>query len=191
MANQIDGMQEEVYPPSQDVLSQAYVKDWEEMARRADEDYVGFWEQCARDLIDWHRPWSQALDESRRPFFRWFVGAQTNIIHNAIDRHLKTARRNKLALIWEGEKGEQRTFSYFALNRDVCKFASVLKALGVRKGDRVTIYMGRVPELLIAMLAVIPFHYFTSRVNEIELEALESATELLDFITVRHSQTRE
>ena len=143
----------EVYYPSPDVLAQASIKDWDGLARLADKDFVGFWEARAQELIDWHAPWSKVLDDSQPPFFKWYVGAKTNIVHNAIDRHLKTARRNKLALIWEGEKGEQRTFSYFALNREVSKFASVLKALGVRKGDRVTIYMGRVPELPIAMLA--------------------------------------
>jgi len=154
MADQeVEVSREEVYYPSQDVLSGAYIKDWIEVARRADEDFIGFWEHCAKELIDWHHPWTKVLDDSNKPFFKWFIGARTNIVHNAIDRHLKTARRNKLALIWEGEKGEQRTFSYFALNREVSKFASVLKALGVKKGDRVTIYMGRVPELPIAMLA--------------------------------------
>jgi acetyl-CoA synthetase len=149
----VESSREEVYYPSPDVVSKAHVKDWDELARLADADFVGFWENCAKELINWHGPWTQVLDDSNKPFFKWFVGARTNIVHNAIDRHLKTARRNKLALIWEGEKGEQRTFSYFALNREVSKFASVLKALGVRKGDRVTIYMGRVPELPIAMLA--------------------------------------
>jgi acetyl-CoA synthetase len=144
---------EELYYPSPDVLAQAYIKDWEELARRADADFVGFWEDRAKELIDWHAPWSKVLDDSQAPFFKWFVDAKTNIVYNAIDRHLKTARKNKLALIWEGEKGEQRSYSYFALNREVSKFASVLRALGVKKGDRVTIYMGRVPELPIAMLA--------------------------------------
>jgi acetyl-CoA synthetase len=144
---------QEWYRPSPDVVAQAYIKDWEEVARRADKDFVGFWEDCAKEFIDWHVPWTQALDDSNKPFFRWFVGAKTNIVFNAIDRHLKTHRKNKLALFWEGEKGEHRTFSYFSLNREVSKFASVLKALGVKKGDRVTIYMGRVPELAIAMLA--------------------------------------
>jgi acetyl-CoA synthetase len=143
----------ELYMPSPDIIAQAYIKSWDEVARRADEDYVGYWEDCARELISWHAPWTRALDASNKPFFKWFVGAKTNIVFNAIDRHLKTHRKNKLALIWEGEKGEHRTFSYFALNREVSKFASVLKALGVKKGDRVTIYMGRVPELPITMLA--------------------------------------
>ena len=153
MTNKTDNSKDMIYAPSQEVVSQAYIKNWEEMAKRADADYIGFWADCARELIDWHNPWQRVLDDSRKPFFKWFVGAKTNIIHNAIDRHLTTAHRNKLALIWEAENGEQRTFSYHALNREVSKFASVLKALGVKKGDRVTIYMGRVPELPIAMLA--------------------------------------
>ncbi len=143
----------EWYRPSPEVVAQAIVPDWSEVARKADKDYLGFWENCAKEFIEWQRPWTRVLDDSRAPFYRWFVDARTNIVHNALDRHLKTYRRNKLALIWEGEKGEQRAFSYYALNREVSKFASVLKALGVKKGDRVTIYMGRVPELPIAMLA--------------------------------------
>ncbi len=85
--------------------------------------------------------------------YKWFVGGKTNIVLNALDRHVRTWRRNKLALIWEGEKGEVRTFSYHALAREVCKFANVLKSMGVTKGDRVTIYMPRIPETVIAMLA--------------------------------------
>jgi acetyl-CoA synthetase len=153
MTDQDNNSKDQLYAPSSDVISKARIKDWDEVARRAKDDFIGFWADCARELIEWQHPWRLVLDDSEKPFYKWFVGAKTNIIHNAIDRHLKTARRNKLALIWEGENGEQRTFSYFALNREVSKFASVLKALGVKKGDRVTIYMGRVPELPIAMLA--------------------------------------
>jgi acetyl-CoA synthetase len=144
---------EEWYKPAANVIAQAHVKNWDEVARQADQDFVGFWEDRAKELIDWQEPWTKVLDDSNPPFFKWFVGAKTNIVYNAIDRHLKNHYKNKLALIWEGERGEQRTFSFFALNREVSKFASVLKSLGVRKGDRVTIYMGRVPELPIAMLA--------------------------------------
>jgi len=153
MTENKENSKDALYDPSPEVLAQTYIKNWEEVAKRADADYTGFWADCARELIDWYNPWQKVLDDSKKPFFKWFVGAKTNIIHNAIDRHLTTARRNKLALIWEAENGEQRTFSYFALNREVGKFASILKALGVKKGDRVTIYMGRVPELPIAMLA--------------------------------------
>ncbi|HEX2695045.1 MAG TPA: acetate--CoA ligase, partial [Acidobacteriota bacterium] len=143
----------EWYKPSSEVIAQAYVKEWEETARKADKDFVGFWEEQARQLVEWHTPWTKVLDDSNKPFYKWFVGATTNIVHNALDRHQKTYRKNKLALIWEGERGEQRTLSYYALNREVSKFASVLKSLGVVKGDRITIYMGRVPELPVAMLA--------------------------------------
>jgi len=80
-------------------------------------------------------------------------GGKTNIVYNALDRHLKTYRKNKLALIWEGEPGDTRTFSYFSLNREVCKFSNVLRSMGVQKGDIVTIYMPRIPEMVIAMLA--------------------------------------
>ncbi len=93
------------------------------------------------------------LDRSNAPFYKWFVGGKTNIALNALDRHVKTYRRNKLALIWEGEPGDRREFSYWRTWREVNKFANVLKSLGVKKGDRVTIYMGRVPELVFAMVA--------------------------------------
>jgi acetyl-CoA synthetase len=116
-------------------------------------DPVAFWEARAQELVEWYEPWTQVLDASKAPFFRWFVDAKTNIVHNALDRHVKTWRKNKLALIWEGEDGEHRTFSYFRLWKEVGRFANILKGMGVKKGDRVTIYMGRIPELPIAMLA--------------------------------------
>ena len=119
---------------------------------RALADPEAFWAERARRL-EWYEPWQQVLDESDAPFYKWFVGGKTNIVHNALDRHIKTWRKNKLALIWEGEPGDQRTFSYYRLWQEVCKFANVLRSMGVKKGDRVTIYMGRVPELPIAMLA--------------------------------------
>ncbi|MFA5804166.1 MAG: acetate--CoA ligase [Melioribacteraceae bacterium] len=93
------------------------------------------------------------IDDSDKPFYKWFSGAKTNIAYNCLDVHVKTFRRNKLALIWEGENGESKAYSYFALHRETCKFSNVLKSLGVQKGDRVTIYMGRTPEIIIAMLA--------------------------------------
>ncbi len=142
----------EVFYPSDYVLEQALVKDYATVADQAARDLAGFWAERAREL-EWFAPWEQVLDESRAPFYQWFVGAKTNIVYNALDRHVTTWRRNKLALVWEGEPGDTRTFSYYALNREVCKFATVLKSLGVKKGDRVTIYMGRIPEIVIGMLA--------------------------------------
>ncbi len=111
-----------------------------------------FWGEMASEL-EWFQPWDKVLDDSKAPFFKWFVGGKTNIVYNAIDRHVKTWRRNKLALIWEGEDGSSRTFSYHTLNREVSRMANVLKSMGVKRGDIVTIYLPRIPELPISMLA--------------------------------------
>src|SRR6266545_7788235 len=145
-------MEGEVFYPSDEVVSQAILKDWDATAAQAMKDPQGFWAKEAEEL-EWFQKWDKVLDDSNKPFYKWFVGGKTNIIHNAIDRHLHTYRKNKLAFIWQGEDGSEHTMSFFSLNREVSKFANVLKALGVRKGDRVTIYMGRVLELPIAMLA--------------------------------------
>ena len=144
-------MDHQLYPPSSDVLERARVKDYQELSQRALADPEGHWEKEASEL-EWFEPWSQVLDW-QPPFAQWFLGAKCNIVHNCLDRHLKTWRRNKLALIWESETGEQRTFSYFSLHREVTRFANVLKSLGARKGDRITIYMPRIPEQIIAILA--------------------------------------
>jgi acetyl-CoA synthetase len=138
--------------PSETVRQQAIISDYEALYARAKADLEGFWAEQAEKL-HWFEPWTQVLDRSQAPFYKWFVGGKTNIAYNALDRHVKTWRKNKLALIWEGEPGDKETYSYWRLYREVNKFANVLKSLGVKKGDRVTVYMGRVPELIIAMLA--------------------------------------
>jgi acetyl-CoA synthetase len=142
----------EFYHPSEDVINNAHIKDYEKLYKESIKDPHAFWEKEAQNL-EWFEKWNQTMDDSNFPFYKWFVGGKTNIIHNAIDRHLKTWRRNKLAIIWEGEDGVSRTFSYHALNREVTKFATILKSMGVKKGDVVTIYMPQIPELVIAMLA--------------------------------------
>jgi len=142
----------DVYEPSDAVKKQAHIKDYESLYKRSIEDREGFWADEA-DKLEWFKKWNTVLDASNKPFYKWFTGGRINIVHNAIDRHLKTWRRNKLALIWEGEPGDVKTFSYHALNREVSKFANVLKSMGVRKGEIVTIYMPQIPELAIAMLA--------------------------------------
>jgi len=144
-------MEQDLYPPSAETLDRARIKSYDEVSQRAAADPEGYWEKEASEL-EWFEPWTQVLDW-QAPFAKWFVGARCNIVHNCLDRHLKTWRRNKLALIWESETGEHRNFSYFALHREVTRFANVLKSLGVRKGDRVTIYMPRIPEQLMAILA--------------------------------------
>jgi acetyl-CoA synthetase len=145
-------MEGEVFQPSAESIAHTRIKDWETVARRALEDPDGFWAAEA-DELEWYRRWEKVCDATEKPFFKWFKGAQCNIVHNALDRHQKTYRKNKLALVWVGENGDVRTYSYFALNREVSRFANVIKAMGVKKGDRVTIYMPRVPEICIAMLA--------------------------------------
>lgn len=146
-------MEGEVYFPSQQVIDQAYIKDWDSLDMRARQDMAGFWSGQAEEL-EWFAKWERVLDDSDKPFFKWFVGGKVNITHNCIDRHFKTFRKNKLALIWESEDGKlERSFSYFALNREVNRMANIIKAMGVQKGDRVTIYMGRIPEIVFAMLA--------------------------------------
>ena len=143
----------DVYYPSDEVVSQANVPDWEEVAQFAQKDLEGFWAERAEEL-EWFQKWDEVLDDSNAPFFKWFVGGKTNIVHNALDRHIKTWRKNKLALIWVSEDGkEERTFSFYSLYREVNRFANIIKAMGVTKGDRVTIYLPRIPEIYFAMLA--------------------------------------
>lgn len=110
-----------------------------------------FWGKIASEL-DWFKKWSKVL-EWKLPFSKWFVGGKINVSYNCLDRHLSTWRKNKAAIIWEGEPGDSRTLTYQQLHREVCKFANVLKKLNVRKGDVVVIYMPLTPELAIAMLA--------------------------------------
>jgi acetyl-CoA synthetase len=141
-----------IWTPPKDVVEKAIVKDYDALRREAARDPLKFWEERARDLA-WYGTWSKVLDDSKAPFYQWFVGARTNVVLNALDRWLGTPMQNKLALIWEGEDGSLKTYSYFALAREVCQFANVLKSMGVRKGDRVTIYLPRILELPISMLA--------------------------------------
>jgi acetyl-CoA synthetase len=143
----------EWYYPTKEIVRNARVKDYEALYAEADKDVEAFWAKMAKNLF-WYKPWKQVLDSSNAPFYKWFVGGKINIAANALDRHVKTWRKNKLALIWEGEPGDKVTLSYWRLWKEVNKFANVLRGMGVRKGDRVTIYMGRIPELIIAMLAV-------------------------------------
>ncbi len=142
-----------IYEPDPSVLEGALVQDWREMEQRAQADPQAYWAEQASEL-EWSRKWDTVLDDSSAPFYKWFVGGRTNIVTNAVDRHLQGPRRNKLALIWVGEDTSRvRTFSYFALNREVEQFANILTAMGVKPGDVVTIYLPRIPEVIFAMLA--------------------------------------
>jgi acetyl-CoA synthetase len=147
-----DQFEGEVFYPSPEVCETAIINEYESLYQHSINDPEAFWGERAEEL-EWYRKWDRVLDNSNPPFFQWFTGGKTNIVYNALDRHVTTFRKNKLALIWEGEPGDVRTFSYFSLNREVCKFANVLRSMGVKKGDIVTIYMPRIPEQIIAMLA--------------------------------------
>ncbi|MCI0487248.1 MAG: acetate--CoA ligase, partial [Blastocatellia bacterium] len=127
------------------------LEEYERIYREAESDPEKFWGRVAREL-HWFQTWDKVL-EWDAPWAKWFVGGRINLSYNCLDRHVSTSRRNKAALIWEGEPGEIRTLTYQQLLTEVSKFANALKSLGIKSGDRVAIYMGMVPELPIAMLA--------------------------------------
>ena len=143
----------EVYHPAPEVVQSAHIPDYDAVHAEATADLPGFWGKIASENFEWYKVWNKVLDDSNAPFYKWFVGAKVNIVHNALDRHMRTATRNKAAIIFEGEPGDTRVITYQQLHYEVSKFAGVLRGMGVKKGDRVTIYMGRIPELVIAMLA--------------------------------------
>jgi len=151
MAVPVVSPEPEVYDPPSAIAQQCAIPDYEAVYKRSVEAPDGFWAEVAQGF-EWFQPWQQVLDW-QYPFAKWFVGAKCNIVQNALDRHLKTWRRNKAALLWEGEPGDTRSYTYWQLAREVSKFANVLKSMGVRKGDRVTVYLPRIPEQVIAMLA--------------------------------------
>ena len=138
------------FPPPDSFRKTAHVSD-QSLYDAANRDPNAFWEARAGELL-WYRKWNKVL-EWNPPFAKWFVGGKLNISVNCVDRHIDTARRNKAALIWEGEPGDRRTLTYWDLFVEVQKFANVLKRLGVKRGDRVAIYMPLIPEVAVAMLA--------------------------------------
>jgi acetyl-CoA synthetase len=153
---------------------------------RAAADPEAFWASFAGEL-DWFERWSSVL-EWKPPYAKWFVGGKLNVSYNCLDRHITSAKRNKAALIWEGEPGDERVFTYWDLHREVSKFANALKQLGVQRGDRVAIYLPMIPEAAIAMLACarigaphsVVFGGFSSeslrdRINDAQAKALITA----------------
>jgi acetyl-CoA synthetase len=127
------------------------LEEYEDLYKESIADPDKFWSRIASEL-HWFKKWDKVI-EWNTPWAKWFVGGQINLSYNCLDRHVLTARKNKAAIIWESEPGEVRTLTYQQLHREVQKFSNVLKALGVKKNDRVAIYMGMTPELPIAMLA--------------------------------------
>ncbi len=149
---EVDALLEEnrIFHPSDQFKQEAVVND-PMIYEKAKNNREAFWAECAEKL-DWFQKWNKVLDWNP-PFAKWFLGGKLNASYNCLDRHVKTRIRNKAALIWEGEPGDQRTLTYWDLYREVNKCANVIKSLGVKKGDRVAIYMPMIPEAVIAMLA--------------------------------------
>jgi len=146
-----------VFPPPKEFSEKAYIKsmeEYKELYKKAEEDLEGFWAEQA-EIIHWFKKWDKVLDWNP-PFAKWFVGGKTNIAYNCLDRHLENGRADKVAIIWEGEPvGDSKKYTYKELHKEVSKFANVLKKHGIKKGDRVCIYMPMIPELAIAMLACV------------------------------------
>src|SRR5687767_12670943 len=143
-----------VFPPPPDFAARSHLgsrADYEQQYRRSLADPESFWREQAAEY-HWFEP-PQRILRWEPPHAKWFEGGKTNLSFNCLDRHLNGPRRHKAALVWEGEPGEVRTLTYQQLHRETCRFASVLKKLGVAAGDRVAIYMGMVPEAAVAMLA--------------------------------------
>ncbi|MEZ2302843.1 MAG: acetate--CoA ligase [Microcoleus sp.] len=144
-----------LFQPPAEFSQKAHIKSLEEyqaLYDKAKADPQAFWAELATQELDWFQKWDAVLDW-QPPFAKWFVNGKINISYNCLDRHLTTWRKNKAALIWEGEPGDSRTLTYAQLHREVCQMANVIKDLGVEKGDRVGIYMPMIPEAAIAMLA--------------------------------------
>lgn len=157
MANNIESYLKEnrFFEPAKSFSEKAHIssfKQYQELYRQSIENPEIFWAQQAEELLTWQKKWETVL-EWKEPFAKWFSGGQLNVAENCLDRHLCGARRNKAALIWEGEPGERRTLTYQQLHREVCQLANVLKRNGMEKGARVIIYMPMCPETAIAMLA--------------------------------------
>src|SRR5580698_8120118 len=145
--------EDRVFPPPAAFAARARIgseAEYERMYKRSIEAPEEFWAEAAAEL-EWFTPWTKVLDGSG-PHAKWFTGGKLNLSHNCVDRHAKGARKDKVALLWEGEPGEVRRLTYSELLEQVQKFANVLKAQGVKKGDRVAVYMGMSPELAIAVL---------------------------------------
>jgi acetyl-CoA synthetase len=143
------------FPPPAEFAKQAHIsseKQYQELWQKAKDKPAEFWGELADKHLTWFKKYDKVLD-GKMPETKWFLGGKINASYQCLDRHLATWRKNKAAIIWEGEPGDSRVLRYQDLHREVCKFANVLKTLGIETGDRVTLYMPMIPELAIAMLA--------------------------------------
>ncbi|MXX64510.1 MAG: acetate--CoA ligase [Acidimicrobiia bacterium] len=143
--------EDRTFPPSSDFTRQANAQPG--LHEQAAADPLAYWEEQARNRVSWFKEPTVVLDDSNPPFYRWFTDGELNMSYNCLDRHIEAGHGQKVAYYWEGEPGDERVITYQDLYEDVCRFANGLKAIGTKKGDRVAIYMGMVPELAVAMLA--------------------------------------
>jgi len=145
-----------IFSPSEEFSKNAFIKnskELNELKEAARKDSIKFWSDHAKSEIDWFEPFQTVLDEKNAPFFKWFPEGKLNISYNCLDRHIKNGLSDKTALIWQGEPGDDKKFTYSELLKEVCKSANGLKSIGVKKGDLVCIYMPMIPEAMFAMLA--------------------------------------
>lgn len=149
--------EQRTFPPPEEFSRKAYIKnmaEYEEIYRRSVEDPEGFWAEMAEEHLTWYKKWDKVLEyDFEKPSVKWFIGGKLNASYNCLDRHLDGPRRNKAALIWEADDGSYKTYTYQQLYTEVNRFANVLKKKGIKRGDRVTLYLPMIPELAIAMLA--------------------------------------
>ncbi|MEJ8543463.1 acetate--CoA ligase [Methanothermobacter wolfeii] len=143
--------EDRVFKPHYTIVEEAHIKNWEAEIEKG-KDHEKYWEEKAR-MFDWFKKWDMVLDESNKPFYKWFVNGKTNMTHNAVDRWIETDKRNQVAILYVNERGEERKLTYYELHREVNRTANVLKRLGIRKGDAVAMYLPMCPELVISMLA--------------------------------------
>lgn len=150
-AAEVNALENLVFYPPSDIAENSNAK--KDIYEWAAQDRLGFWDAHAKELVSWFKPYDRVLDDSNAPFFKWFVNGKVNASYNCVDRHQKSFRRNKAAILYESEIGKKVCLTYDMLYREVNKFASALSSLGVKKGDRVALYMPMIPEAIIALLA--------------------------------------
>ncbi|HTX61819.1 MAG TPA: acetate--CoA ligase [Methanobacterium sp.] len=140
-----------IFYPDEEVIRNAHIKNWEEEIEKG-KDLEKYWAEKAEQFV-WFKKWDKILDESNKPFYKWYVGGKINLAYNAVDRWVDTDKRNQVAILYANERGDERKITYYELYREVNKFANALRNLGVEKGDRVSMYLPMCPELLISLLA--------------------------------------
>src|SRR3954463_10491558 len=144
-------LDQERFDPPGEFCKNAVITDWS-IFEKADQDYEGFWAEQA-EALHWEQKWDTVLDESKKPFYKWFVGGKLNVAYNCVDRHVEDGNGDRVAFHWRGAEGEERDITYADLHRDVQRFANALKDQGIQKGDVVGIFLPMIPEVVVAMLA--------------------------------------